>query len=430
MPESKFFSSYVKVLYSQKGVSQYLPPGLALFGLTMSALSAYRCFSAARPSLGRIFSRPASTGSAKETPHSDEPNKDEVFIMRQKEFNDQIVSQLKAISEMPVEQVGDLSTILNKSLTEKEKQLDEELTDFLTKYSQHNKIFNNQDVEPNDETAIERAVHAKKFPYLVPSARNKPYTSQELFLRQMKHASHTAKLGANVEKVYFPHKDVHSPLPVEKMSINKLLEAGVHLGQSVSLWRSSTQPFIYGEYKGIHLIDLNKTLSSLKRASKVVEGIAERGGIILYVGTREGQKRALEEASKRTHGYYISTRWIPGTLTNSTEISGVWERQEIDFGDRPTGRTLSPAENVSICKPDLIVVLNPTENKNALREAMQVRVPTIGIIDTDSEPSMVTYPIPGNDDSLRSVNLILGVLSRAGQRGLQNRLSKVSRERE
>ncbi|AQZ12380.1 MRP4 (YHL004W) [Zygosaccharomyces parabailii] len=391
----------------------------------MSGLSAYRCISSTRASLNWVFARASSTSSAKAVSHNDATTKDEVFIMRQKEFNDQMVFQLKAISEMPVEELGDLTNILNKPLTEKEKQLDEELTDFLTKYSQHNKVISNEDVA-DDNSNGGRAAHAKRFPYLVPSARHKPYTSQELFLRQMKHASHTAKLGAVIEKVYYPHKDVHNPLPAEQMSINKLLEAGVHLGQSVSLWRSSTQPFIYGEYKGIHLIDLNKTLSSLKRASRVVEGVAERGGVILYVGTREGQKRALEEAAKRTHGYYISTRWIPGTLTNSTEISGVWERHEVDFADRPTDRKLSPAENVSICKPDLIVVLNPTENKNALREAMQVRVPTIGIIDTDSEPSMVTYPIPGNDDSLRSVNLILGVLSRAGQRGLHNRLSKVA----
>ena len=93
------------------------------------------------------------------------------------------------------------------------------------------------------------------------------------------------------------------------------MEAGVHLGQSVSLWRSSTQPYIYGEYNGIHIIDLNKTLALLRRAANVIEGIVERGGIVLFLGTRDGQKRALEEAAKRVHGYYVSSRWIPGTLT-------------------------------------------------------------------------------------------------------------------
>lgn len=395
----------------------------------MSVLRVCRCISATRNSINQVFPRFASTNSVPEAAQSEETNNDDVFIMRQKQFNDQIVSQLKALSETPVDEIDGLQNIPNQPLSEKEKQLDEELTDFLTKYSQSNRLINNEDVTADltsSASGSQLASHHKKYPYLVPSSRDKPYTSQELFLRQMKHASHTARLGANIEQVYLPHKDVHSPLAAEQVSINKLLEAGVHLGQSTSLWRSSTQPFIYGEYKGIHLIDLNKTLSSLKRAAKVVEGISERGGVVLYVGTREGQKRALEEAAKRTNGYYIFTRWIPGTLTNSTEISGVWERQEVDFADRPTNRELTPAETIGICKPDLIVVLNPTENRNALRESMQARVPTIGIIDTDSEPSMVTYPIPGNDDSLRSVNLILGVLSRAGQRGRQNRLAKVS----
>lgn len=356
------------------------------------------------------------------------PIADEVFSLRQRQFNDKIVEQLKALSETPMDEVESLSVDLNGPLTPREKQLDEELTDFLRKYSQRNRLIS---TEGNAEDKAQRSFQAaaaqnKKYPYLVPSSRDKPYTSQELFLRQMKHASHTAKLGAYVEKVYFPHKDVQSPPAAEKVSINKLLAAGVHLGQSTSLWRPSTQPFIYGEYRGIHIIDLNKTLAYLKRAAKVVEGVAERGGIVLFLGTREGQKRGLEEAARKTHGFYISTRWIPGTLTNSTEISGVWERHEVDFADRPTGRVLTPDETAAIVKPDLLVILNPTENRNALNEAMQVRIPTIGIIDTDSEPSIVTYPIPGNDDSPRSVNLLLGVLARAGERGLQNRLQKVA----
>lgn len=358
---------------------------------------------------------------------SQKPVMDEVFSLRQKQFNDTIVEQLKILSQTNLDEVEKLGIDLNKPLTAKEKQLDEELTDFLRKYSQSNKLLNtDENVQDNTRSIDVAAAQNKKYPYLIPSARDKPYTSQELFLRQMKHASHTAKLGAYIEKVYFPHKDIEDPPTAEKMSINKLLAAGVHLGQSKSLWRPSTQPFIYGEYRGIHIIDLNKTLAYLKRAAKVVEGVAERGGIVLFLGTREGQKRSLEEAAKRSHGFYISTRWIPGTLTNSTEISGVWERHEVDFADKPTGRVLTPDESLAIVKPDLLVVLNPTENRNALNEAMQVRVPTIGIIDTDSEPSLVTYPIPGNDDSLRSVNLLLGVLARAGERGVQNRLQKVA----
>ncbi|SCV01417.1 LAME_0G16072g1_1 [Lachancea meyersii CBS 8951] len=354
---------------------------------------------------------------AKAEPH------DELSLLRQREYNDQVKELLKSFSETTIDDIPDFHDSLSKELGVKEQQLDEELTSFLKQFSRYNKI-----IEPKSEREATQKLsnqsRIKSFPFLVPSPKDKPYSKQELFLRQMKHADRTAKLGASIEGVYFPHNDIFSPPTSDQLSISKLLAAGVHLGQSTSLWRPSTQPYIYGEYKGIHIIDLNKTLSHLKRAATVVQGVAERGGTILFLGTREGQKRALQEAARRTHGFYVSTRWIPGTLTNPTEISSVWERHEVDFADQPTNRPLNADEEAAIVKPDLLIILNPTENRNALNEAMQARIPTIGIIDTDSEPSLFTYPIPGNDDSLRSVNLLLSVLAKAGQIGLQARLSK------
>lgn len=353
----------------------------------------------------------------------------ELYLMKQKELNDEIVKGLKQLSNTPLKDVEKYLNNAEKSdLSEKEMLLEQELTKFLKKYSQDNQLLS--DISDKDTTsrAVEEILQTKRYPYLVPSSNDKPYTQQELYLRQIHHATHSAKLGARVEKVFSPYRDIYTPPTPEKVSLEKLMAAGVHLGQSTSLWRSSTQPYIYGEYKGIHIIDLKQTLSHLKRAAQVVEGVAERGGVILYLGTRSGQKLALEEAAKKTHGYYVSTRWIPGTLTNSTEISGIWEKHEVDFSDMPTGRQLHTDENSKIVKPDLLVVLNPTENRNALNEAMKTRIPTIGIVDTDSEPSFLTYPIPGNDDSLRSVNLLLGVLVKAGERGLRNRIRKASKD--
>ncbi|SCV00238.1 LAMI_0G03774g1_1 [Lachancea mirantina] len=349
-------------------------------------------------------------------------SEDQLSVLRQREFNHQVVESLRKLSRTPIDELGGLNEALNIPLTEKEQQLDEQLTLFLKQFSQENKVIEGK---TDDITTKPFSLGRGKlsFPYLVPTPRNKPYSRQELFLRQMKHAQRTAKLGADIKDVYFPHNDLFKPTTVNKLSISKLASAGVHLGQSTSLWRPSTQPFIYGEYKGIHIIDLNKTLSHLKRAAKVVEGVAERGGIILFLGTREGQKRPLQLAAQRVNGYYVSTRWIPGTLTNPTEISSVWERHEVDCAGNPTGRPLTPEEERGIVKPDLLVVLNPTENRIALREAMQARVPTIAIIDTDSEPSLVSYPIPGNDDSTRSVSLILSVLAKAGELGLKSALA-------
>ncbi|ODV97769.1 hypothetical protein PACTADRAFT_38392 [Pachysolen tannophilus NRRL Y-2460] len=265
-----------------------------------------------------------------------------------------------------------------------------------------------------------------KFPYLVSTPMDRPYSKQELFVRQHQHSKHMAKLGSQIEDVYLPHEDVLKPVKPSKLSIQTLLSAGCHLGHSTSLWRPSTQPFIYGEYKGIHIIDLEQTLTYLKRAAKVVEGIAERGGLILFLGTREGQKKSLEQAAKRTNGYYVSNRWIPGSITNCTEINGIWPRHELDMEDKPTQRELEPAELDSLIKPDLIVILNPIENRNCIREAIQSRIPTIGLVDTDSEPSLLTYPIPCNDDSIRATNLVIGVLSKAGEIGRKRRLENVA----
>ncbi|CAI4039374.1 hypothetical protein SMKI_08G0370 [Saccharomyces mikatae IFO 1815] len=384
-----------------------------------------RLFSLRNSCLSKRF-QSSSSGAA-----DNSSNNDEVILLQQKLLYDEIRAELKSLSQIPEDEIlPELKKSLGEGkLSAKEQLLETELNSLFKNYAQLNKLFDNKTlVGQSSTTSVTAATPGRPYPNLIPSANDKPYSSQELFLRQLSHSMHTAKLGANISKVYYPHKDIFYPPLPENITIENLMSAGVHLGQSTSLWRSSTQSYIYGEYKGIHIIDLNQTLSHLKRAAKVVEGVSESGGIILFLGTRQGQKRGLEEAAKKTHGYYVSTRWIPGTLTNSTEISGIWEKHEIDSHDNPTQRPLSPNETSKQVKPDLLVVLNPTENRNALLEAIKSRVPTIAIIDTDSEPSLITYPIPGNDDSLRSVNFLLGVLARAGQRGLQNRLARNTRK--
>lgn len=357
-------------------------------------------------------------------PNLDSNENDALSLERQREFSHQINMFFKEMKNQPLDDIKDFQQIMDVPLTEREQELDKKLEDFLKRYSKFNKVVE----PPNSKTHQFQSLNSsisEGFPYLVQTTKNDPYSEQELFLRQLNHSSCVARLGANIENVYFPHKDISKPLPVEKLSIAKLMSAGVHLGQSTKLWRPSTQPYIYGEYRGIHIIDLHKTLIGLKRACKIVEGTANNGGIILFLGTRKGQKPFLQKAAQMVNGYYVASRWIPGTLTNPTEISGVWERHEVDFTGNPTGRELTPDESLTIVKPDLLIVLNPTENKNALMEAMKVRVPTIGLIDTDSEPSLVSYPIPANDDSLRSVSLITTVLAKAGERGLKIRLKKL-----
>jgi small subunit ribosomal protein S2 len=266
------------------------------------------------------------------------------------------------------------------------------------------------------------------FPKVLRTGLEEAYTDQELYIRKLFHAGSIRSLGANVTDVYQPHKDVFAPPNIRQTSIATLMAAGCHLGHHTTLFRQNNQPFIHGIRDGIHIIDLESTLTHLRRAAKVVEGISEKGGVILFVGTRPGQEKALQLAAKRSGGYYVHSRWVPGTLTNATRIATA-ERVERDMGDNESGRELTERLKKTTIFPDMVVILNPVEQRPLINECISKRVPTIGIIDTDSEPTLVTYPIPCNDDSVRATDLITGILSRAAERGRKTRLNKFAKHK-
>ncbi|EGV65509.1 hypothetical protein PSN45_002507 [Yamadazyma tenuis] len=272
-----------------------------------------------------------------------------------------------------------------------------------------------------------------QYPYLKPTPDHHEYSTQELYLRYLNHSRHSGNLGSKLTDVYQPKNEVNRPKSISDMTISTLMAAGCHLGHSKAMWRPSTQPFIYGEYDGIHLIDLNHTLVALKRAVKVVKGVANKGGMILYVGTTKNweQQRALEAAATRSNGYYISRKWIPGTITNFTQVTKHQgeSRLVIDMMDQPSTGSLDGSSPDDLIKPDLIVIMNPVENRNCINECIKSRIPTIGLCDTNMEPSLLTYPIPSNDDSMRVSSMMLGVLSRAAQEGIQERRESVHQYR-
>jgi len=260
-------------------------------------------------------------------------------------------------------------------------------------------------------------------------------------------------LGAVPEPHYKPHELITNPPGPQDITLELLLASGAHLGHATALWNPGNQRYIFGIRQGIHLISLDIIASHLRRAARIVHGVSRNGGIILFVGTRDGQERAVVEAARRTKGYHIFERWIPGMITNKQQLLQNEKLQILNMmdehitaskkegseDDRKANRwqiqlpeedvetslldksILQPPANAPSLRPDLVICLNPLENQTLLQECSQYRIPTIGIIDTDCDPTCVTYPIPANDDSLRTVRLIAGVLGRAGQEGRMQR---------
>ena len=182
------------------------------------------------------------------------------------------------------------------------------------------------------------------------------------------------------------------------VTLELLLASQSHLGHATSLWNPANSRYIFGIRDGIHIISLEATAAYLRRAAKVVTAVAERGGLILFAGTRSGQDRCVVKAAKLAGGCHLFERWIPGSITNGLQILGRCKLKVVDeFDNDMEGFDQQLIERESL-KPDLVVCLNPLENWVLLHECALNNIPTIGIIDTDANPTWVTYPIPANDD--------------------------------
>lgn len=179
--------------------------------------------------------------------------------------------------------------------------------------------------------------------------------------------------------------------------------------------------YIFGIRQGIHIISLDVTASHLRRACRVVSGVAEKGGLVLFVGTRAGQDRCVVKAAQLAGGCHLFERWTPGSITNGHQILGTCKTKVVDEFDHEIPGFHEELQDRPVLRPDLVVCLNPLENHVMLHECGLNAIPTIGIVDTDANPTWVTYPIPANDDSLRCVQVIAGVLGRAGEEGQEKR---------
>ena len=238
--------------------------------------------------------------------------------------------------------------------------------------------------------------------------------------------------GTQLSETYDPSTILRRPFTTDQLTLPLLLANQTHLGHHTSLWHPSNSGYIYGVRDEIHIISLDITYAYLKRAAKVVQAVARKGGIILFIGTRKGMEEIVVNSARLARGYHIFHRWVPGSLTNGQQILGDAGVKVVDIYDNHLKQydDLFSGGSHQAMRPDLVVCLNPLENQVCLHECGVFNVPTIGIVDTDVNPTWVTYPIPANDDSFRSVALIAGVLGKAGEEGQRLRKTRADEKGE
>lgn len=221
--------------------------------------------------------------------------------------------------------------------------------------------------------------------------------------------------------------------------VKDLIEAGVHFGHRVSRWNPKMRPYIYGRQNMIHIIDVRETVRGLLRARKYLQQVAAAGGLILFVGTKRQARETIEREAQRCGMPYVCDRWLGGTLTNFRTIrSRLTHLEELEkLRASPEIQTYSKKMQAALNReyrkmfrnlngirtmsrlPDCLVVVDPKKEKNAVREAQKMGIPTVALIDTDGDPDQVDLPIPGNDDSIRSIDLIVRLLADAIVAGKQ-----------
>jgi small subunit ribosomal protein S2 len=226
-------------------------------------------------------------------------------------------------------------------------------------------------------------------------------------------------------------------LPV--VTMRELLEAGVHFGHQTRRWDPKMKRFIFTERGGIYIIDLQQTLSLLEEAAAFARNVAERGGTILFVGTKKQAQDAVEEQAKRVGMPYVSHRWLGGLLTNWRTISSRIERlHELRRLNEEGQLELLPAkERISMLaelerldshlggvaemkrQPDAILILDLRKEQIAVREAKRLGLPVIALVDTNCDPDDADFVVPGNDDAIRACSLIVKVIADAIEQGKQ-----------
>lgn len=225
------------------------------------------------------------------------------------------------------------------------------------------------------------------------------------------------------------------------VSMKALLEAGVHFGHRTRRWNPKMRPFIFTERSKIHIIDLQQTVVRLNEYYGLVRDTVAKGGTVLFVGTKRQAQATVQQEAERCGMPYVNQRWLGGTLTNWVTIKGRLDfllrmERRIDAGDF---RTLSKKEQLSIQRevdklnvrigglktmrrlPDMLFIIDTNLEDLSVKEANKLKIPIIGMVDTNSDPDPIDYVIPSNDDAIRAVKLIVSIIANAAEEGMRIR---------
>jgi small subunit ribosomal protein S2 len=221
-------------------------------------------------------------------------------------------------------------------------------------------------------------------------------------------------------------------------TMRQLLEAGVHFGHQTHRWNPKMQSYIYGQRNGIHIMDLSQTVPLLHQALNAVTDTVAKGGRVLFVGTKRSAQEHIADGAKRSAQYFVNSRWLGGMLTNWKTISNsIKHLRTLDETVNKQGQGITKRELLSVQRertklekalggikdmggiPDIVFVIDTNKEQIAIKEANRLGIPVVAIIDTNSDPAGVQYPIPGNDDASRAVALFCDLIARAALEGIE-----------
>ena len=227
-------------------------------------------------------------------------------------------------------------------------------------------------------------------------------------------------------------------------TMRQLIEAGVHFGHNTRRWNPKMAPYLFGVRNGIHIIDLQQTVPALHRGMQAVRDVVAAGGRVLFVGTKRAAADIVAESAKRCGQYYVNHRWLGGMLTNwktislsikrlreieervaSGNVAGLTKKEQLNLAreQEKLERALGGIKEMGGL-PDILFIIDTNKEALAVQEANKLGIPVVAILDSNSDPAGVTYPIPGNDDALRAIQTYCDLISGSVLNGIQAEMTR------